>query len=70
MPQARKPKVNTVLNIAELLERQLKPGRLPAVARRKAPAYGGRSILEMIGADQHEALLQRIRDSFDWAATA
>jgi nucleoid DNA-binding protein len=70
VPSARKPKVHSVLNIAQLLERQLRPGRLPAVARRQAPAYGGLSILEMIGADRHEPLLERIRESFDWAATA
>ncbi len=70
VPASRMPKVATVLNIAELLERQLKAGRLPAIARRQASAYGGLSILEMIAADRHDELLQRVRASFNWAASA
>lgn len=69
VPAARKPKVNTVLNIAKLLERQLKPGRLPAVARRSAPAYGDLSILGMIETSRHDELLQKVRESFNWAAS-
>ena len=70
VPPARLPKLKTVLNIAELLQRKLKPGRLPAVARSKAPAYKGRSMLEMIAQDEHETLLEDVRATFDWAATA
>ena len=70
VPAARKSKAVTVLNLAELLERKLKPGRLPAVARKSAMAYGGRSMLEMIEADLQDQLLQEARESFDWAATS
>lgn len=70
VPPARKPKVYTVLNIAELLERKLKRGRLPAVVRRPAGAYGGRSMIEVIEADRHDELLESVRESFDWSATA
>ena len=70
VPPAQKPKLFTVLNIAELLERKLKPGRLPAVVRRTATSYGGLSVLRMIEADRHEELLENIRESFNWAATA
>ena len=70
LPPARKPKVYTMLNIAELLERNLKAGRLPAVVRRSAAAYGGLSMLQMIEADRHEELLDSVRESFDWSATA
>ena len=70
VPPARLPKLKTVLNIAELLQRKLKPGRLPAVARGKATAYKGRSMLEMIAQDEHETLLKDVRATFDWAATA
>ncbi|MCP3958395.1 MAG: hypothetical protein GY719_11130 [bacterium] len=70
VPAARKPKVLTVLNIAELLERKLKAGRLPAVFRRKAPAYGDRSMQQMVEADRHEDLLLSVRESFDWSTTA
>lgn len=70
VPPAQKPKLFTVLNIAELLERKLKPGRLPAVARRPAASYGGLSVLQVIEADRHEELLESTRESFNWAATA
>ena len=33
-------------------------------------ADGGRTMLELIAADQHEWLLNDVRESFDWAATA
>lgn len=70
VPPARLPKLNTISRIADLLQRQLKPGRLPAVVRNRAPAYQGRSMLEMIADDDHERLLEDVRATFDWAATA
>ena len=70
VPSARLPKLVTILEIADLLSRQLKPGRLPGVARKPARAYGGLSLLQMIEADRHEELLELVRRSFDWAATA
>jgi DNA-binding XRE family transcriptional regulator len=69
-PRSRLAKVQTVLSIAELLERKLKRGRLPAVARKPASAYEGLSILEMIAADRHDEVLARVRESFNWAAAA
>jgi transcriptional regulator with XRE-family HTH domain len=70
MPAARQPKALVVAQIADLLERNLLPARIPPVARTPADPYGGRSMLEMIAADRHEELLERVRGSFDWAATA
>lgn len=70
VPPARQPKLLTVLDLAELLARQLQPGRLPAVVRRPAPAFGNRSMIEVIAADHHEDLLAQVERSFDWAATA
>ena len=70
VPTGQKPKLFTVLNTADLLERKLKPGRLPAVVRRPAKSYGGLTALQMIEADRHEELLESIRESFNWAATA
>lgn len=70
LPVSRRPKAATVVALGELLERKLRPGRLPAVARRAAEAYGGRTMLERIAAGEHERLLAEVRDSFDWAATA
>jgi hypothetical protein len=69
-PAARRAKAAAVAAIADLLAHRLKPARVPGVARRPAPAYGGRSMLEVIAADEHEWLLEDVRRSFDYAATA
>jgi hypothetical protein len=70
VPAERQEKVQTLLAIADLLERKLKPGRLAGVARRPADAYGGKTMLDMIAADKHRELLELVRDSFDWASAA
>lgn len=70
LPPARLPKAQAVLDLGELLTRQLKPGRLPAVVRRPAEAHGGKTMLEVIAEDGHEELLRQTRQTFDWAATA
>ena len=70
LPSARQPKALVVAHIADLLERNLLPSRIPAVSRTGAAAYGGRSMLDMIAEDRHEELLERVRESFDWSATA
>lgn len=70
VPSERQEKVQTLLAIADLLERKLKPGRLAGVARRPADAYGGKTMLELIAADRHRELLELVRESFDWAAAA
>jgi Poly(hydroxyalcanoate) granule associated protein (phasin) len=70
VPSARVAKLVTVLEVVDLLSRQLKPGRLPGVARKPAAAYGGLSMLELIAADRQQELLELVRRSFDWAATA
>jgi hypothetical protein len=70
VPSERQEKVQTLLAIADLLERKLKPGRLAGVARRPADAYGGKTMLELIAADRHHELLELVRESFDWASAA
>jgi hypothetical protein len=70
VPADRRGKASTVLAIADLLSHRLKPGKLPGVARRPAGAYGGRTMLEMIAAGEHEELLESVRASFDFAKTA
>jgi transcriptional regulator with XRE-family HTH domain len=70
VPSERQAKVATVAALCDLLERKLKPGRLPGVARRPARGYDGRTILEVIADDDHDWLLESVRDSFDWARTA
>ncbi len=70
VPSERRAKLTTLLAVGELLARKLRPQLLPGVARTKAEAYGGRTMLELIAADEHEWLLNDVRESFDWAATA
>jgi DNA-binding XRE family transcriptional regulator len=70
VPSARQEKAATVAAICDLLSHQLKPERIPGIARRPARAYGGLSMLEMIERDRHQRLHQRVRRSFDWAVPA
>ena len=70
VPAERQEKVATLLALCDLLQRKLKPDRLPGVARRPADAYGGRTMLELIAADRHGELLQSVRESFDWQSAA
>ncbi len=70
VPGARQEKAAAVAAVGELLRRQLKPERIPGIARRPADAYGGSTILEMIEQDRHLELLAIVRASFDWSNTA
>ena len=70
VPAARQPKLLAILGIADLLERNLLPERIPAVVRTPSPADGGRSMLEVISDDRHQELLERTRRSFDWSWSA
>jgi DNA-binding XRE family transcriptional regulator len=70
VPGERQEKLQTLVALADLLERKLKADRLPGVARRPADAYGGKTMLELIAADRHRELLEIVRDSFDWASAA
>jgi hypothetical protein len=38
--------------------------------RRKALAYGNRSILEAVAAGDEAAVLEELRSAFDWASAA
>lgn len=70
VPAERRGKLATTVAVGELLQRRLRPGLLPGVARRTAPAYQGLTMLEMIRRDRHDELLENVRRSFDWATTA
>jgi len=70
VPAARLTKLLAILRIADLLERNLLPERIPGVVRTPGEAYAGASMLEMIAADRHEELLESVRRSFDWAWSA
>ncbi|MGH2635075.1 MAG: hypothetical protein ACRDHU_02870 [Actinomycetota bacterium] len=69
VPAARASKVTIVARTADLLDRMLVADRIPGIARTKADAYGGRTMLEMIAEDRHHELLEIVQASFDWAAT-
>lgn len=70
IPPARQPKALVITQIADVLALNLEATRIPAIVRTPANAYGGHSMLEMIANGQEVELLEMVRDSFDWAATA
>lgn len=70
VPADRQEKVTALLALADLLERKLKAGRVPGVARRPAEAYDGRTMLDLVTADRHTELLELVRDSFEWSRAA
>jgi hypothetical protein len=70
VPAERQAKAAALASVADLLERKLKRGRLPGIARRSADAYGGLTMLEMVAADRHEELLRSVRESFEWDVAA
>ena len=70
VPPDREDKLGVLLALTDLLERKLKPDRAPGVARRKADAYGGLTMLDMIAADRQRELLDTTRESFDWSQAA
>jgi hypothetical protein len=70
VPADRQAKLSSLLALAELLARKLRAGTVPGVARTAAPAYGDRTMLQMIAADEHDALLADVRASFDWSSSA
>lgn len=69
-PPERTTKVAAIAEIADLLRHRLREGLPPAVVRRPADAYGGRSMLDVIADDEHEWLLGSVRDSFDFHRVA
>lgn len=70
VPADRQEKLATLGAIADLLEAKLKADRIPGVVRRAAPAFDGRSALEAIAAGDQDAVLDELRDAFDWASAA
>ncbi|MGA3221982.1 MAG: hypothetical protein ABSE77_23440 [Acidimicrobiales bacterium] len=70
VPPERRAKVANLLAVVDLLDRKLKPGRLPLVARRPAGAFGGRSLLEFAASDEHAELRNKVERAFDWSTAA
>lgn len=70
VPAARHEKLANLLSVGELLERKLKPGRLPLVARKRVDAYRGQTMLDMVRADRDAELRELTQRAFDWSGTA
>jgi len=70
VPTARREKLANVLTVGDLLQRKLSPGRLPLIARRRAGAYGGITMLDMVTADRDAELRELTERAFDWSGTA
>jgi transcriptional regulator with XRE-family HTH domain len=70
VPADRQEKLAALAAVVDLLERKLKPGRLPGVARTPASDWDDLTLLEMVEQDRHRELLERVRASFDWSAAA
>lgn len=69
VPTGRNQAVGDVSQVVSLLNRKLKPGRLPLIARRPAPAFGGRSLLDAL-ADDPAGTAHVVDSLFDWSQTA
>lgn len=69
-PPQRLPKIGTIVEIADILRYRLREGMAPIVARRSAAAYGDRTMLDLIAADEHQWLLRDIEKMFDYSTTA
>jgi len=65
-------RLETAANLAaagDLLVHHLKPERISAVVRRKAPALGDRSLLDLVAAGDSAGALEACRAMFDFSAT-
>jgi len=69
-PLDRVAKLGTISEIADILRHRLREGMPAVVVRRQATAYGGRAMLDLIASDEHDWLLQSVRESFDYARSA
>jgi transcriptional regulator with XRE-family HTH domain len=70
IPAQKLPLMADLTAMAELLDRKLKPGRLPILVRQPSPAYDGRSFLEMIKLGRHRELRDGLERAFDWSTAA
>ncbi len=69
-PPERAPKIAAIAEIGDILRHRLRDGLPVAVVRRSAEAYGARTMLDVIAADEHEWLLRSVKDSFDFGRVA
>ena len=68
-PADRVAKIDALAEVADILSYQLRDGTAPAVVRRRADGYDGRSILEVFADDDHERLLRSVKNSFDYTSS-
>ena len=64
-PAGREGAIADLDAATELLERYLRPERIPAVIRRQAPALGGQSLLELARTGATDEVLSAVRTMFD-----
>lgn len=69
-PIERTAKIATLAEIADILRYRLRDGMPAVVARRPAEAYGNRSMLDLVTADEEGWLLESVRASFDVSRVA
>ena len=69
-PAERASKIGAIAEISDILRYRLLPGLPAEVVRRPAEAYGGRTMVNLIAGDEHEWLLQSVKDSFDFNRVA
>ena len=67
VPAERATAVADMAAATDLLQRYLKPDRIPAVVRRAAPAIGGRSLLDLASAGETAAVIVACRAMFQFA---
>ena len=70
VPEARLARTANLARIADILERNLKPERIAAVVRGPAAAYGGESILALVGEGRDDEARELLEQAFDWSRTA
>jgi DNA-binding transcriptional ArsR family regulator len=70
VPAARLSRAANLARMADILERNVKPERIAAVVREPAPAYGGRSLLALVGDGRDEEARALLEQAFDWSRTA
>ena len=70
VPDTQHAKLGAVTQIADILSYRLKDGAVPEVVRTRSAAYGDRTVLEVLAADEHEQLLALINQSFDFHSVA
>lgn len=64
-PADRAPEIAALGRATSTLARHVKRERIPAVVRRRAPALGDRSLLEMAGEGRFDEVAEAVDDMFD-----